>query len=72
MKTESRECEKVGLAGVNLFDCNGYTAPQHRDVDCIRTLCAQFELAAESQWSEFGFCATEYGYYIETRANTLW
>lgn len=72
IKEQSEQCEKLGVAGVNLFSCNGYTAPQHFDVDAVRSLCAQFEHKAKSKWSEFGFCALQYGYYIETRANTLW
>lgn len=72
MKDASRMCERVGLAGVNVFDCRNYTSPQHADEDCVRSLCAQILLNAEEKWSEFSFCATQYGYYIETRENTLW
>ncbi|KAF9026085.1 hypothetical protein BDP27DRAFT_1376340 [Rhodocollybia butyracea] len=58
---QSKACERVG-----------YTAPQHCDEDCTPSLCAQFELQAEQKWSEFAFCAIQYGYYIETRRNMLW
>ncbi|KAF9070673.1 hypothetical protein BDP27DRAFT_1419696 [Rhodocollybia butyracea] len=69
---QSKACERVGLSGLNLFNCKGYTAPQHCDDDCTPSLCAQFELQAEQKWSEFAFCAIQYGYYIESRRNTLW
>ncbi|KAJ3991673.1 hypothetical protein F5050DRAFT_1715896 [Lentinula boryana] len=72
IRSSSAACERVGISGLNLFNCNGYTAPQHLDEDCTPSLSAQFILQAEQKWSEFGFCALQYGYYIKTRENTLW
>lgn len=72
IRSQSKLCERVGLSGLNLFNCSGYTAPQHRDKDATPSLCAQFILQAEEKWSEFGFCALQYGYYFESQENTLW
>ncbi|KAJ3932055.1 MAG: hypothetical protein NXY57DRAFT_961220 [Lentinula lateritia] len=72
IKIQSALCERVGLSSLNLFNCSGYTAPQHRDKDATPSLCAQFLLQAEQKWSEFGFCALQYGYYFQLYANTLW
>ncbi|KAJ3772688.1 hypothetical protein FB446DRAFT_788477 [Lentinula raphanica] len=71
IREKSKECERVGISGQSMFSCNGYTAPQHMDVDCTPSLCAQFTLNAESKWSEYAFCFTQYGFYIETRSNML-
>lgn len=68
----STYCDRVGRAGVNLFDCYNYTAPQHGDNDCTHSLSAQLALQALQKWKEFAFCATQYGYYLVTRANMLW
>ncbi|KAJ4465422.1 hypothetical protein C8J55DRAFT_566351 [Lentinula edodes] len=67
MKDASKECERVGLAGVNIFDCRNYTSPQHADNDCVRSLCAQIILDAEAKWSEFSFCATQYGSFDSSK-----
>ncbi|KAJ4498764.1 hypothetical protein C8R41DRAFT_916257 [Lentinula lateritia] len=72
IKNQSALCERVGLCGLNLFNCSGYTAPQHYDKDATPSLCAQFVLQAEKKWSEFAFCALQYGYYFESHENTLW
>ncbi|KAF8825631.1 hypothetical protein HHX47_DHR6000259 [Lentinula edodes] len=52
IKNQSALCERVGLCGLNLFNCSGYTAPQHYDKDATPSLCAQFVLQAEKKWSE--------------------
>lgn len=65
-------CERVGLAGANLFDCYGYTAPLHDDLDSVRSLSSQFQLRARSEWNEFAFCVSQYGYFLKTRENMLW
>ncbi|KAJ3858653.1 hypothetical protein EV359DRAFT_87409 [Lentinula novae-zelandiae] len=72
IKNQSALCERVGLCGLNLFNCSGYTAPQHYDKNATPSLCAQFVLRAEKKWSEFAFCALQYGYYFESHENTLW
>ncbi|KAK7051295.1 hypothetical protein VNI00_004795 [Paramarasmius palmivorus] len=65
-------CERVGEAGVNLYTCDGYTAPIHSDDDACRSLCSQIRRHAKDQYSEFGFCSLENGYYIHTQENMLW
>ncbi|KAF9027695.1 hypothetical protein BDP27DRAFT_1437088 [Rhodocollybia butyracea] len=72
IQEKSKFCEKVGMSGVNLFNCHGYTAPLHKDPDHCPSLSAQFTLRAEKKWGEFGFCVLQYGYYFDSAENTLW
>ncbi|KAF5367268.1 hypothetical protein D9757_011689 [Collybiopsis confluens] len=72
IKDASSVCERLGLCGLNVFNCNGYTAPLHFDRDSTPCLSAQIVLQARQDWSEFSFVALQYGYYIQTRENTLW
>ncbi|KAE9387608.1 hypothetical protein BT96DRAFT_948231 [Gymnopus androsaceus JB14] len=50
IREKAAVCEQVGLAGINFFSCNGYTAPQHFNDDAVQSLCAQFEHIAEQAW----------------------
>ncbi|KAK7021770.1 hypothetical protein VNI00_017281 [Paramarasmius palmivorus] len=72
LKRKGEPCERVGEYGINLFTCEGYTAPLHDDDDVCRSICSQIRWDAKPEYSEFSFCQLEYGYYIRTRANMLW
>ncbi|KAK7020715.1 hypothetical protein VNI00_017615 [Paramarasmius palmivorus] len=72
LRNTGKVCERVGEYGVNLFTCEGYTAPLHDDKDACRSICSQIRWDADASISEFGFCQLEYKYYIRTRANMLW
>ncbi|KAJ3751635.1 hypothetical protein EV360DRAFT_76056, partial [Lentinula raphanica] len=66
------ECNRVGMTGVNIYNCIGYMAPIHQDCDASRGLCAQALLEADPRYGEFNFCNIEYQYHIATSTNCLW
>lgn len=73
MEIVSEKCSQVGFAGVNMYDCDAYTAPPHADGDLGPSLSVQLELfGIEEAWHEFSFCALNYGYFFKTRSNMLW
>lgn len=72
LRNVSNECDRLGIDGANLYRCDGYIAPLHLDNDAAPGLCAQLEWEAKEEWSEFGFCQPQYGYYIHTEANMIW
>ncbi|KAJ3831501.1 hypothetical protein F5878DRAFT_73322 [Lentinula raphanica] len=72
MKKITRECDRVGMTGANIYNCVGYMAPIHQDRDASRGLCVQALLEADTEYREFSFCNIEYQYYIVTSTNCLW
>ncbi|KAJ3902460.1 hypothetical protein F5879DRAFT_991003 [Lentinula edodes] len=68
----SKECDRLGLTGANVYNCTGYVAPGHRDKDAAPSLSVQAFLAANSQYHEFSFCHYEHLYYVVSRTNLLW
>ncbi|KAJ3754252.1 hypothetical protein EV360DRAFT_87009 [Lentinula raphanica] len=72
MKRVASECDRMGITGANIFNCQGYMAPIHLDRDATRGLSVQTMLRADNRYNEFGFCNVEYKYYISTTTNCLW
>ncbi|KAJ3888768.1 hypothetical protein GG344DRAFT_79460 [Lentinula edodes] len=68
----SKNCDRLGLAGANIYNCTGYVAPGHRDKDAAPSLSVQALLLAESQYAEFAFCHFERQFYVKSRTNLLW
>ncbi|KAJ3964310.1 hypothetical protein EV361DRAFT_956071 [Lentinula raphanica] len=68
----SADCDRIGMTGANIFNCNGYMAPIHSDHDTAKGLCVQALLHSNSSYKEFSFCNIEYQYYISTSTNCLW
>ncbi|KAG1839137.1 hypothetical protein DFJ58DRAFT_749106 [Suillus subalutaceus] len=56
--------------GANIFYCSNYLSPQHFDHDASWSICSQLDKAGTAD--EWNFCYTEWGAYIQTRANTVW
>jgi hypothetical protein len=71
-KQSSEALDRLGRSGCNLYHCLNYTSPQHQDNDACHSLCTQLELIAYAPWKEYAFIQTSYGYYFESRTNTLW
>ncbi|KAH7877665.1 uncharacterized protein C8R40DRAFT_1067833 [Lentinula edodes] len=72
LKDAATTCDRLGASGANLYKCQGYQAPIHIEDDASRGLCAQVWWKGIEEWNEWGFVNLQLGYYIATRANTLW
>ncbi|KAJ3766180.1 hypothetical protein FB446DRAFT_794354 [Lentinula raphanica] len=72
LTTWCKNCDRLGMTGVNVFNCTGYMAPIHSDDDATRGLCMQTLLNADTTNHEFGFCNVEYKYFIASTTNCLW
>lgn len=68
----SKACDRLGITGSNVYDCDGYMAPMHKDLDMGRGLSYQLLLRVPREHAQFGFAVPQYGYYIVTRTNMAW
>ncbi|KAG1852843.1 hypothetical protein DFJ58DRAFT_745997 [Suillus subalutaceus] len=69
-KSAAAEMNRLGTSGANIFYCSNYLSPQHFDHDASWSICSQLDKAGTAD--EWNFCYTEWGAYIQTRANTVW
>jgi hypothetical protein len=72
LKDVSKECNRLGIAGANMYRCQNYQSPVHNETDASRGLCAQLWHKGKEEWLEWGFYNLHLGYLIKTRSNTLW
>ncbi len=64
--------EKLGISGATTYLCNNYTGPLHQDNDAACGLCAQYELQALEEYSEYSFIYTDYRLYMVSHLNSVW
>ena len=44
LETTTPSADHLGISGANVYYCNNYTSPLHRDNDAGAGLCAQYHL----------------------------
>ncbi|KDQ52413.1 hypothetical protein JAAARDRAFT_198328 [Jaapia argillacea MUCL 33604] len=70
--------DPLGKQECNMYYCDSYTAPQHRDRDATLSLCMQFQkvvgVAADGtpHHDEFGFAFTQWGVWVQTDEDSIW
>ncbi|KAF9058881.1 hypothetical protein BDP27DRAFT_1453650 [Rhodocollybia butyracea] len=72
LKEVSKECNRLGISGANIYRCQNYQAPVHNEIDASQGLCAQLWHKGKDEWLEWGFFNLQLGYLIKTQSNTLW
>ena len=68
--TAEAETNRLGSTGTNLYYCNNYMSPQHRDCDATWSLCIQ--LSKSGYPDEYNFSFTQWGVYIVTEPRCIW